>query len=210
MAQPVDGGSPQDAVWKGIGPFRDIEIRSDDGAFAFIAFGDDIVEVFILAALQGLEAEVIDNEQAHRCELGKLSLKAVVGTGGIELRKHFGYGGKQNIVSGADGTVAQGLGDVTFAGAAGTNDEHTDLFLDKPAGSQIDDQAAIDIGVEAEVELFQGFLISEVGPSKSGFKALLRSSGDFIGDDGGQKVHIGELLVDGLAVAGLYRVHDTG
>ena len=106
MAQPVDGGGSQDAVWEGIGPFRDVQIRSYDGAFSFVAFSDNIVEVLVLRALERFETEVIDNEQADGCELGKLAIKAVVGPGGIELGKHFGYAGKQDIVSGADRTMS--------------------------------------------------------------------------------------------------------
>jgi hypothetical protein len=161
------------------------------------------VEVLILAALERFETEVVDDQQAYRCELGKLPLKAVVGPGGIELREHFGYGGKQHIVAGTDRTVAQGLGDVAFAGAARADDKSADFFFDEPAGGQIQDQGAIDVGVEAEVKLFQSFVVSKVGPAQGGLKTLLGSSGDFIGDNGGQKIHIGQLLLDGLAVAGL-------
>jgi predicted xylose isomerase-like sugar epimerase len=61
MPQPIDSGSTQDAVWKGIGPFRNVEIRGYDGAFSFITFSDDIMEVLILRALERFETEVIDN-----------------------------------------------------------------------------------------------------------------------------------------------------
>ena len=86
------------------------------------------------------------------------------------MGEHLGYGGKQDIVFGADRAVAQGLSDMAFAGTAWADNEHADFFFDKPAGGQIDNQTAVDVGIEGEVELFQGFLISEVGPAKSGLK----------------------------------------
>ena len=110
-------------------------------------------------------------------------------------------GGEQHIVAGADGAVAQGLGDVAFAGAAGADDEHADLLLDEPAGGQLHDQGAVDVRVEGEVELLQGFLVAEVGPAKGRGQLFLVAAGDLVGDDGGQKVHVGELLFDGLPVA---------
>ena len=64
-------------------------------------------------------------------------------------------------------------------------------------------QAAIDVGVEGEVELLQGFLVAEVGPAKGGFQPFLGSSGDFILDDGCQKIHVGQLFLDGLTISGL-------
>ena len=63
MTKAVDGGRSQDAVGKSLGPFRDIQVGGDDGAFAFIAFGDHLVKVFILGSLQGLEAEVVDDQK---------------------------------------------------------------------------------------------------------------------------------------------------
>ena len=69
MAQPVDGGRTEDPVGEGVGPFRDIQIGGDDGAFAFVAFGDDIMEVLILVGLERFKTKVIDDEQIDGGEL---------------------------------------------------------------------------------------------------------------------------------------------
>ena len=50
VAEAVDGGRAQDAIGEGVGPFRDVQVGGDDGAFTLIAFGDHLVEVLILDA----------------------------------------------------------------------------------------------------------------------------------------------------------------
>jgi len=63
MTESIDGGCGQDAIGEGIGPFRDAQVGGDDGALALIAFGDHVMEIFILRSPQGFEAEVVDDEE---------------------------------------------------------------------------------------------------------------------------------------------------
>jgi len=39
---------------------------------------------------------------------------------------------------------------------------------------------------------------------------LLTPASDFVGDDGGQEIHVGELSFNGLAVTGFQRIQDFG
>lgn len=132
-----------------------------------------------------------------------MTIIAVGGSGRLELVEHFGLGGEQHVISISDGGMPQGLGDMAFASAARTDDENTDLFLDKPAGGQVQDQRTVDVKIEGEVELLQGFLVTEVGPAQGRGESFLGPAGDLILKDGGQKIHMRELLFDGLAVPGL-------
>jgi hypothetical protein len=69
MAEPVDSGGCQDEVGKSIDPLGDIQVGSDDGAFALVPLGDHIVEVFVLGPAEGLEVEVVDDEKIDRGSL---------------------------------------------------------------------------------------------------------------------------------------------
>jgi len=62
VAQPVDGRLCQDAVGEGVGPFRGVQVAGYDGALFLVALGDDIVEVLVLGGAQGLETEVVDDQ----------------------------------------------------------------------------------------------------------------------------------------------------
>lgn len=210
MAEPVNGCGPQDAIGEGVRPLRDIEVGSDNRAFAFIAFRDHVVEVFILDSLEGFEAEVVNNEKIDFCQPGEEPLIAVGGLGGVELGEHPGGACKEDIIAGADGRMTEGLGDMAFACSAGAHDEDGDLLFDKSTACQVRNKRPVEAGVEGEIELFEGFGVAEVGPADREREPLLASAGDLVLDDDGQEIHIGELLVDSLAVAQFNGIQDAG
>ena len=168
------------------------------------------MEIFVLWRLEGLEAEVVDNEEVNAGKFCKLSVKGVSCPGGIELPEHLALGGEEDVIPVADSAVTQGLGDVAFSGSAGTDNKDTDLLVYEPAGCQIHDQALVDGGVEREIELLKGFLVSEVGPSKGQCQFFLCSSGDFILNDGGQEIGVRKLFLDGLTVSAFEGIEDSG
>ena len=185
MPKPIDGGRAEDPIGKGIGPFRQIEVGSPDRTFTFVAFGDDIVEVFVLGALEGFKSKVIDDQKVDRSELGKVSVEAVGGPGGMELTEHFGDGCEEDIVTGSNRAMAQGLGDVALSGSAGTDDQDTDFLFDKATGSQVGDQVTVDVRIKGEFELFQSLLVTKVGSAEGRGQPLLTPASNFVGDDGG-------------------------
>lgn len=130
VTKAVDGGRAQDAVRKRIGPFRDVEVRQR--AFALVALGDDVVEVLVLGTLEGLESEIIDDQQIDRRQSGKEPVVAVCGPGGMKLGEHPSSGREQDIMAGSDRAVAQGLSDVTLAGPAGADDDNADFSFLPP------------------------------------------------------------------------------
>ncbi len=46
VPEPIHSGRPEDTVGESFRPFRDIQIRRNHRTFAFIAFGNHIMEVF--------------------------------------------------------------------------------------------------------------------------------------------------------------------
>ena len=55
MAQPVDGGRGEQAVdGEGFGPLVEVEVAGDDGGRALVAFGDQVVQVFVGGSEKGL------------------------------------------------------------------------------------------------------------------------------------------------------------
>jgi len=154
------------------------------------------VKLLVLGGAQGLEAEIVDDEQVQG---GQFTEMAIVGAGGAcggQLGEHLGLGGEQDIVALADGT--------------GADDEDGDLLLDEATGGQVVDEGLVDGGVEGEVKLFQGLLVSEVGASDGQAEPFVASAGQFVLEDHGQEIHVGHLLVDGLAVSGIEGCQDSG
>ena len=67
---------------------------------------------------------------------------------GVDLTEQLGLGGEQHIVASAHRTMSQRLCDMTLTSAAGSGDEHADLFIDKATIGKINDLLLIDAGVE--------------------------------------------------------------
>jgi len=165
VAEPIDGGSAQDAVGEGISPLGQIKVAGDDSGAAFVAFRDHVVQVLVLGRPQGLEAEVVDDKQAGLGQLVELAFVGVGGSGSVKFREHFALGCKHDVMAEPDGAVAQGLGDMAFAGSAGSHDKDRDIFIHEPTGGQIHDQGLVDGRIERKVEVFQGLLVAEVSPA---------------------------------------------
>ena len=163
MPNPVNRGRSKDAIGESFGPFGDIQIRCDDRAFAFVAFGDHIVEVFILDSFKGFQPEIIDNEQVDIGKFGALPFITVCCPGGVQLGQHPVGRGEQNVMSGADRRMSKCLGDVTLSRSTGSDNQDTDLFFDKTAGSQFSDECTVETGAECKIKFFDGFLTAETG-----------------------------------------------
>jgi len=64
-------------------------------------------------------------------------------------------GGEHGVVAATYGDVAQSLGKVALACAAGADDEHRDLLLQVATGGQIHDLRLVHPEVEGEVVAFE-------------------------------------------------------
>ncbi len=106
--------------------------------------------------------------------------------------------------------MANRLGEMAFSGPAGAGDRHGPLLNHETAGGQVVDQGAIEAGQAIEVETFQGFLAAEVGAAQPLGQLFLLAAGDFVLDQQPEEVGVGQVPVDGFAVAGLERIEDAG
>ena len=111
----------------------------DDGGALFVVLGDEVVEVLVLRGSQGLQSEVIDDEQRHAGKGVEASLVGVDGACGIEARQQLALGGEQHVVVGAHGGVAERLCDVGLSGAARSGDEDRDFLGDEAAGDELEE-----------------------------------------------------------------------
>ena len=144
MTQPVQGGGTEQTSREGLAPLGEIQVAGHDDGGPLIAFRDVVVEVLVLGWAQGLEAKGIDDEQ--RC-LGQ-GLEAALEGGGGARRMQGGeeraLGGEEDIVARAHGAMPEGLGDMTFPGAAGAGDQDRHFPLDEAPGGQVADLGLVD------------------------------------------------------------------
>jgi hypothetical protein len=119
MAEPIDDRSPQEAIGEGFPPLVERQVAGYQYGASFVALGNEIVEVFVLGGLKGLESKIVHNEQTHIGEGREPALEGLGGAGGLKLSQQLALGGEDHIVAATDRLLTQGLGDVTFARASG-------------------------------------------------------------------------------------------
>ena len=105
-------------VGEGVAPLGEVEVGGADGGALFVALGDEVVEVLVLRCSQGLQTEVINDEQRHADEGLKASLVRVDSARGIEAYQQLTLGGEQHVVIGTSGGLAERLCDVGLSGTA--------------------------------------------------------------------------------------------
>ena len=68
MPQSINRGRSQELIVKGLFPLGEIQIAGEDSGLAFVPFSHVLLEVFVAGWADGLEAEVIDDQQGHPAE----------------------------------------------------------------------------------------------------------------------------------------------
>jgi len=129
MAEPIDGGHPQHPVgWEDISPFAEIQIAGHHSSRLLVPGTDEVVDILVVGRSQGLEAEVVDDEQGDLGQLAEDPVVSAGGPGGMESSREGALAQEPDIYPLADGAMTQRLGQVALAGAAGADDEDWGLF----------------------------------------------------------------------------------
>ena len=82
--------------------------------------------------------------------------------------------------------VAQGLGQVGLAGAAGAHDEHRGLLMQIAPGGQVMDQGAVEAGQALKVKLIERLGGPKLRPAQARAEFLLFAPGHLVADEQGQ------------------------
>jgi hypothetical protein len=101
-----------------------------------VAFSDDLVEVGGLSWGEGLEREVIDDEQLDGGQAAVFVVQGVVEAGCGEAFEQLVGAGHVDSAAAADGDVAQGGGQVGFPDADGSPYQSAVGAVQEPQGDQ--------------------------------------------------------------------------
>ena len=77
--EPVDRGLCEERVGHEGEPLDRFAVRGDDGRSGAVAFDDELVDIRGVECVEGLEGEVVDDEQIDAQQFAYLDLVAVVG-----------------------------------------------------------------------------------------------------------------------------------
>jgi len=194
-----DGGGERFVAGEQFGPFADRLVGRDEDGAATVAVGDEPEEQAGLVAGHGLEAELVDDQQAGVEVLASAqSGRRQVGVGlerQLELVEAVELGGEAVF----DGLHAQADGEMGLADAGRALDEHGLAGADVGAGGQRVDAGALHGGLEGEVEVGQREAGRQAGQPKRGahatrFAALVLGVEHLVEEGVGR-----DGLLDGLA-----------
>lgn len=210
VAQPIQGcRSEQPVGGKGLVPLGEVQVAGDHGGGALVALGDEVVQIFVRGWPKRFQAEVVNDDQRHACQGEEFALVATGGARGVQAGGEVRAGAEQDIHALAHGAVSEGLGKMGFAGAAGADDENGCALSKVAPGGQIVHQGAVRLGQALEVKRVEGLGGAKRCAAKLQGELLLFAPRDFVGNEHGQELGVGEFRIDRLAVAGFQGIENA-
>ena len=101
---------------------------------------------------------------------------------------------------------ADGLGEVAFARAGRPQEEAVLVLGDEAAGGELEDEAAVHLGVEVEVEGVEGLAaVAEAGLLDAALEEPVLAAEQLVLDERGEEVDGGELRPSGPGAAAVSR-----
>ena len=183
MKDTIEHGGDRRHIAQEFSPVFDGTVRSEQRAGPLVAAHDDLQQIFGRGQRQFPHAEVIDDQQRHRRHrFHKLPARAVGDRFSQIIQQHVSLT-VQHAVALLNGGLSDGLGQMRFAGAAGAEEQCIFALADEGAGSQVEDQAAIHLLIEGEVEVVQSLVrVAEGGLLAAPVEQPLAAPGQLIGD----------------------------
>ena len=152
VRQPIQRGRGEERALEQVRPLGEGAVAGDDERALLVALVDDLVEVLGSGRVQGLEPEVVEDEQVGADVGGQAALVGAVGAAAVEVRQHPRGRDEQDVEATTAGLVTERLGEVALADAGGSLDEDRLVALDEARGGEVEDLLAVDGEVEGEVE----------------------------------------------------------
>ena len=154
VQKPVEHGADGGGVAEEFTPVVDGPVRGEQGAGPLVAAHDDLQQILGSRVRELAHAEVVDDEERYAGD-GFHVVFAGSGSDGIaELIEQDVRFAIQDLEALLDSAVADGLGEVAFAGAARPEKERVFAPVDEPAGGQIESRSVSDrYNITSEADL---------------------------------------------------------
>lgn len=168
-----------------LAPVFDRTIRGEDRARAFVAAHHELEEILRSGVGQLAHAEIIDDEERDGGEFGDA-------LGARAVDRCFGELLEQDVrlaVALLDRSVSDRLRDVTLARPGRSEEECVFVLRDEASGRELEDDAAIHLLVEIEIEGVEGLRrVAKSGLLDASLDESIAASQEFVGDERGDEV----------------------
>ena len=173
---------------------------------------DEVVEHvgggrLVAVAADLAEAHIIDDQEDRPTPARDTTLVGAIGETGVGIGEEVDAAGVADIEAGLTGTQGQGLQNVTFTGSGLTGEQEVLLAVEKAQCGELLDDAAIEVGLEVEVEGLEGLVLVEAAGADPAFDASLDPQAGRVYEDALEELVGGGLVGDRLLDQG---VEDVG
>ena len=148
-----------------------------------MAFDDELVDVGGVERVEGLEGEVVDDEQVDAEQFAHLGVVAVVEPAGAESFEEPVAAFEVDAVAAADGGVAEGGGEEGLADTDGSHDHGVVAAVDEPQRAQLVPDGVVVGDLGGVVPAVQGHGRVEAGGAGAAVGGGGLAAGDFVGED---------------------------
>ena len=192
-------------------PVVDGSVRREQGRGPLVAAHDQLQEVFGRGVRQLAHPEVVDDEERDGAQRSEEGLARAVERGlGDLLNERMGFVVEDPIAL-LDGGAANGLREVTLAGAGRAEQEGILALRDEAHGGQFVDQGAVHLPVEGEIKAVERAVgVPEAGLLMPPGEEAVLAPEKLVGDQRRDEVERGEWLGLGLAEPGLQDIGHAG
>ena len=155
MKQSVEHGGDGGGVAEQLAPVFDRSVGREQRAGAFVAAHDDLEEFFGGSRREFAHSEIIDDEQRNSGKQFHVFFACAI-EGGVGDFAEQGVGlAIEHAIALLDCRQADGLGQMTLAGAGWAEKQGVFVAGNEVGGGEIEDQTAIHLLVEAEIEVVE-------------------------------------------------------
>jgi len=158
VQEPVEDGRGENFVaCEHVGPLADALVAGDDGRSSLVPVADDFEQEVRVAAVEGLKAELVDDQHGCAHELpavGPAVGVLVVPAHLLDQMVGCGEGDAEAVLDGSD---AEALREVALANAGRSEEQHVLFAFRELGGGEQVDLVLVDTALEREVVVVKGF-----------------------------------------------------
>jgi len=169
--------------------------------------GDDIIQILNGLRGEGLQTEVIQEQQIDRQEFGQETSVSPSGSGGVQVGQQALGAPREDPQVSFQGFDGQGVGEMTFADAGGAGQQQIFVAIDEGTTGQVLDEGPVHAGSGGKVKAGQGFVLITTGQFEPAGQALLAAALQFVIEQQGQEFGRTELAFGGLGRPGVEGQH---
>ena len=205
VQQPVQHGGDGGAVAEQLSPVFHWSIRRNQCARSLVAPHDDFQQFLGCGQWKLAHSEVVDDEKRYGGEQFHMLLAVAVQGGVGQFFQQDVRLAVEHAVALLDDRVADGLGDVALAASGRAEEQRVFASADPGGSSQVEDQTAIHLWIELEVEVVELLVcVAELRLLVAPLQQPPAATGELVGDQDGDQVDGGHVLRLSLQKAGFH------